>query len=86
MSFHPSKRVWDPVQSVQHLDTTVNTAAGLFEVPKEKLTKLKRLGVGSTCYGQEESPPREQAGCRSVLRICPERSAGVSAGTVVRSR
>ena len=46
LSWHPTKCVWDPVQSVQHLGLTINSMNGLFEVPKEKLAKLRRLAVG----------------------------------------
>ena len=46
LSCHPTKCQWEPSQSVYHLGITVNTADGLFEVPAEKLAKLRRLAVG----------------------------------------
>ncbi|GIM06701.1 hypothetical protein Vretimale_10939 [Volvox reticuliferus] len=46
LSCHPTKCQWEPSQGVYHLGITVNTASGLFEVHKEKLSKLRRLAVG----------------------------------------
>ncbi|GLI65770.1 hypothetical protein VaNZ11_009366, partial [Volvox africanus] len=46
LACHPTKCQWEPSQAVYHLGITVNTASGLFEVPKEKLSKLRRLAVG----------------------------------------
>ncbi|EFJ40952.1 hypothetical protein VOLCADRAFT_99195 [Volvox carteri f. nagariensis] len=46
LSCHPTKCQWEPSQSVYHLGITVNTAAGVFEVPKQKLAKLWWLAIG----------------------------------------
>ncbi|EFJ45775.1 hypothetical protein VOLCADRAFT_105800 [Volvox carteri f. nagariensis] len=46
LSCHPTKCQWEPSQSVYHLGITINTAAGVFEVPKQKLAKLRRLAIG----------------------------------------
>ncbi|EFJ48101.1 hypothetical protein VOLCADRAFT_104887 [Volvox carteri f. nagariensis] len=45
LSCHPTKCQWEPSQSVYHLGITVNTAAGVFEVPKQKLAKLWWLAI-----------------------------------------
>ncbi|EFJ44593.1 hypothetical protein VOLCADRAFT_95228 [Volvox carteri f. nagariensis] len=46
LSCHPTKCQWEPSQSVYHLGITVNTAAGVLEVPKQKLAKLWWLAIG----------------------------------------
>ncbi|EFJ53226.1 hypothetical protein VOLCADRAFT_86295 [Volvox carteri f. nagariensis] len=46
LSCHPTKCQWEPSQSVYHLGITVNTAAGVFEVTKQKLAKLWWLAIG----------------------------------------
>jgi Reverse transcriptase (RNA-dependent DNA polymerase)/DNA N-6-adenine-methyltransferase (Dam) len=45
LSAHPKKCVWDPSQSLQHLGITINSRDGFFEVPTEKLAKLRRMAV-----------------------------------------
>ena len=45
LATNPKKCEWEPSQSVHHLGITVNTAAGGFEVPREKLRKIRRLAV-----------------------------------------
>ena len=45
LATNPKKCEWEPSQSVHHLGITVNTAAGVFEVPREKLRKIRRLAV-----------------------------------------
>ena len=37
----PGKGQWDPVQKLQHLGVTIDTAQGLFAVPEQKLDTIK---------------------------------------------
>ena len=45
LSHHPRKCQWEPSQRVVHLGLIVDTSSGQFEVPGEKLAKLKRMAV-----------------------------------------
>ena len=45
LATNPKKCEWEPSQSAHHLGITVNTAAGVFEVPREKLRKNRWLAV-----------------------------------------
>ena len=67
LSCHPTKCVWEPSQSLQHLGLTVNSADGLFEVPKEKLAKLKRLAVGLRVTAKGN---RRLVGKRDLAMLC----------------
>jgi hypothetical protein len=58
------KGVWDPVQRLEHLGVGVDTAAGLFYVPPEKLLRITRtakalLSRGARCA--RRVPVRELA-------------------------
>ena len=45
LSHHPRKCIWEPSQRLQHLGLVVDTELGTFEVPSDKLKKLKRMAI-----------------------------------------
>ena len=67
LAWHPTKCEWEPTQSVQHLGITVIAAEGLFEVPREKLAKLKRLAVGLRITAKQ---CRRLVGKRDLAQLC----------------
>ncbi|GLC60878.1 hypothetical protein PLESTB_001686500 [Pleodorina starrii] len=67
LSCHPTKCQWEPSQSVYHLGITVNTADGLFEVPAEKLAKLRRLAVGLRVTAKKN---RRLVQKRELAKLC----------------
>ncbi|GIL50946.1 hypothetical protein Vafri_7022 [Volvox africanus] len=67
LSCHPRKCQWEPTQSVQHLGITVNLVEGLFEVPAEKLAKLRRMAIGLRITAKKN---RRLVQKRELAKLC----------------
>jgi hypothetical protein len=67
LSHHPTKCQWEPSQSVYHLGITINAAEGLFEVPAEKLSKLRRLAVSLRVTAKKN---RRLISKRDLAKLC----------------
>ena len=75
---HPDKGFWEPTQRLEHLGLDVDTEAGLFRVPPEKLKRLMQQAKAIRAMAAREArlvPVRLLAGfvgyAQSVYLACP---------------